>query len=206
MTAYQAPIRDMIFAMKEIGGLARIAALPGNEEVSDDLIEAIFEEARKFAGDVLAPLNHPGDKQGCVCKDGVVTTPDGVKEAYRRLLRERLARHARLARTWRPGPAGPRLHAGAGNVDGGESGFFAVPDADARRHCRHRPSRLGRPEGALSAEHGRRDLDRHDEPDRASGRLRSRRRFALGQSVGTANFTVSSGADFHHLGRQRRSR
>ena len=82
MTAYQAPIRDMIFAMKEIGGLARIAALPGNEEVSDDLIEAIFEEARKFAGDVLAPLNHPGDKQGCVCKDGVVTTPDGVKAAF----------------------------------------------------------------------------------------------------------------------------
>jgi alkylation response protein AidB-like acyl-CoA dehydrogenase len=82
MTAYQAPIRDMIFAMKEIGGLARIAALPGNEEVSDDLIEAIFEEARKFAGDVLSPLNQPGDRQGCVCKDGVVTTPDGVKDAF----------------------------------------------------------------------------------------------------------------------------
>jgi 3-(methylthio)propanoyl-CoA dehydrogenase len=82
MTAYQAPIRDMIFAMKEIGGLERIAALPGGEEVSDDLIEAIFEEARKFAGDVLAPLNHAGDKQGCFCKDGVVTTPDGVKEAF----------------------------------------------------------------------------------------------------------------------------
>jgi 3-(methylthio)propanoyl-CoA dehydrogenase len=82
MTAYQAPIRDMIFAMKEIGGLERVAALPGGEEVSDDLIEAIFEEARKFAGDVLAPLNQPGDKQGCLCKDGVVTTPDGVKEAF----------------------------------------------------------------------------------------------------------------------------
>ena len=64
MTAYQAPIRDMIFAMKEIGGLARIAALPGNEEVSDDLIEAIFEEARKFASEVLAPLNRIGDRQG----------------------------------------------------------------------------------------------------------------------------------------------
>ncbi|WP_374546414.1 acyl-CoA dehydrogenase family protein, partial [Rhodoblastus sp.] len=82
MTAYQAPIRDMIFAMKEIGGFERIAALPGSEEVSEDLVEAIFEEARKFAGDVLSPLNQPGDMQGCVCKDGVVTTPDGVKEAY----------------------------------------------------------------------------------------------------------------------------
>jgi alkylation response protein AidB-like acyl-CoA dehydrogenase len=82
MTAYNAPVRDMLYAMREIGGLAQVAALPGNEDVSDDLVEAILEEARKFAGDVLAPLNAPGDKQGCVCKDGVVTTPDGVKEAY----------------------------------------------------------------------------------------------------------------------------
>ena len=82
MTAYQAPIRDMLFAMREIGDLAHVAALPGNEEVSDDLVEAILEEAGKFASDVLAPLNQPGDKTGCVCKDGVVTTPQGVKEAF----------------------------------------------------------------------------------------------------------------------------
>ncbi len=82
MPAYDAPIRDMIFAMKSVGGFDRIAALPGHEEISEDLVEAIFEEARKFAGDVLAPLNHPGDKQGCLCKDGAVTTPDGVKQAF----------------------------------------------------------------------------------------------------------------------------
>ena len=82
MSSYQAPIRDMIFAMKEVGGLDRVAALPGNEEISDDLVAAILEEAGKFAGDVLAPLNQPGDRQGCVCKDGVVTTPDGIREAY----------------------------------------------------------------------------------------------------------------------------
>jgi alkylation response protein AidB-like acyl-CoA dehydrogenase len=82
MSAYTAPIRDMIFAMKTIGGFDRIAALPGHEEISEDLVEAIFEEAGKFARDVLAPLNHPGDKQGCVCRDGVVTTPDGIKEAF----------------------------------------------------------------------------------------------------------------------------
>jgi alkylation response protein AidB-like acyl-CoA dehydrogenase len=82
MTAYQAPIRDMLFAMREIGDLAHVATLPGNEEVSDDLVEAILEEAGKFASDVLAPLNQPGDKAGCVCKDGVVTNPPGVKEAF----------------------------------------------------------------------------------------------------------------------------
>ncbi len=82
MTAYHAPIRDMLFTMHNVGDLPRIAALPGGEEVSDDLVEAIFEEAGKFAADVLAPLNQPGDRQGCVCKDGVVTTPDGVKQAF----------------------------------------------------------------------------------------------------------------------------
>ncbi|WP_374546252.1 acyl-CoA dehydrogenase [Rhodoblastus sp.] len=82
MTAYKAPIRDMLFALQEVGGLDRVTALPGNEEISEDLVAAILEEAGKFAGDVLAPLNQPGDRQGCVCKDGVVTTPDGIKEAY----------------------------------------------------------------------------------------------------------------------------
>jgi len=82
MTQYRAPVRDMLFTLRAVGGLDEVAALPGNEEVSDDLIEAIFEEAAKFAGDVLAPLNQPGDKAGCVVKDGVVTTPDGVKSAF----------------------------------------------------------------------------------------------------------------------------
>jgi hypothetical protein len=82
MTICTAPIRDMLFAMREVGGLERVAALPGNEEISEDLVSAILEEAGKFARDVLVPLNQPGDKQGCVCKDGVVITSDGVKEAF----------------------------------------------------------------------------------------------------------------------------
>jgi 3-(methylthio)propanoyl-CoA dehydrogenase len=82
VAAYDAPIRDMIFAMKSVGGFDRIAALPGHEEISEDLVAAIFEEARKFARDVLAPLNQPGDRQGCLFKDGAVATPDGVKQAF----------------------------------------------------------------------------------------------------------------------------
>lgn len=82
MTAYSAPIRDMLFTLRSVGDFDRIAALPGNEEVSEDLVQAIFEEAGKFAGDVLAPLNQPGDVAGCVCKDGVVTTPEGFPQAF----------------------------------------------------------------------------------------------------------------------------
>jgi 3-(methylsulfanyl)propanoyl-CoA dehydrogenase len=83
MSAYQAPVRDVLFMIKEIGGLDKIAALPGNEEVSDDLVDAIFEEAGKFAAGELAPLNVIGDRQGNKWTDGVVTTAPGVAAAYR---------------------------------------------------------------------------------------------------------------------------
>lgn len=82
MTTYAAPVRDMLFAMNELAGLEDIAKLPGNEEVSADLIEAIMEEASKFAGEVLAPINAIGDRQGCKWDNGVVTAADGFKEAY----------------------------------------------------------------------------------------------------------------------------
>ena len=80
--SYIAPVKDMLFAMNELAGLQEIATLPGNEEVSSDLVEAILDEAGKFAGEVLAPINAPGDRQGNRWKDGVVSTADGFKEAY----------------------------------------------------------------------------------------------------------------------------
>lgn len=82
MTTYAAPVRDMLFVMNELAGLEEVAKLPGNEEVSADLVEAIMEEASKFAGEVLAPINAIGDRQGCKWDNGVVTAADGFKEAY----------------------------------------------------------------------------------------------------------------------------
>jgi 3-(methylsulfanyl)propanoyl-CoA dehydrogenase len=80
--SYVAPVKDMLFAMNELAGLEEIAGLPGNEDVSPDLVEAILDEAGKFATEVLAPINASGDKQGNAWKDGVVTTADGFREAY----------------------------------------------------------------------------------------------------------------------------
>ena len=83
MTDYNAPVQDMLFAMREIGDLGAVSSLPGFEDATDDLATAILDEAAKFAGGVLSPLNHSADRQGCRWKDGVVTTPDGIKDAYR---------------------------------------------------------------------------------------------------------------------------
>ncbi len=56
---YVAPTRDMRFVIEELAHFDRVSALPGCEEFSSDLIEAILEEAGKFANGVISPLNWP---------------------------------------------------------------------------------------------------------------------------------------------------
>jgi alkylation response protein AidB-like acyl-CoA dehydrogenase len=82
VTDYAAPLADMRFALDEIAGLGEIAALPGCEQATPDLVDAVLEEAAKLAGGVLAPLNRIGDRQGSRLENGVVRTPQGFKEAY----------------------------------------------------------------------------------------------------------------------------
>ena len=82
MTDYIAPLRDMQFVLKELAGIDRVAQLPGYEEATADMVDAILEEAAKFAGGVLAPLNAVGDRDGAVWSDGSVTMPPGFKAAY----------------------------------------------------------------------------------------------------------------------------
>jgi 3-(methylthio)propanoyl-CoA dehydrogenase len=82
MSTYNAPLRDMLFTMKEVAGLDGICTQPGYEENTPDVLEAILEEASKFASGVLDPINRTGDQQGARWKDGVVNAADGFKEAY----------------------------------------------------------------------------------------------------------------------------
>ena len=84
MTAYSAPVRDMSFVLEELIGLETVNTLPGLDWVSEDLVRQVLAEAGKFGAEVLAPLNRVGDLQGCELRNGVVTTPDGFADAYRR--------------------------------------------------------------------------------------------------------------------------
>jgi alkylation response protein AidB-like acyl-CoA dehydrogenase len=86
MSTYIAPVRDMLFAMDELAQLDQILALPGCEECSRDVAEAILDEAGKFATEVLAPINAQGDRQGCKWSAGEVATAEGFREAYRRFI------------------------------------------------------------------------------------------------------------------------
>ena len=82
MAEYVAPLKDMKFVLKHVVGLEQVNQLPGWEEVTEDVVDAILEEAAKLANEVISPLNVVGDRTGAKWKDGVVTTPPGFKEAY----------------------------------------------------------------------------------------------------------------------------
>ena len=82
MAEYAAPLKDMRFVLKHVVGLDQVNTLPGWEDVTEDVVDAILDEAAKFAGEVLSPLNPTGDKAGAKWKDGSVTTPPGFREAY----------------------------------------------------------------------------------------------------------------------------
>lgn len=83
---YQAPLDDMTFVLEDLCGLSDLARLPGLEDATPDMVQAILEEAAKFAGSVLAPLNKTGDHEGLGFDDGRVTTPQGWKDAYETLV------------------------------------------------------------------------------------------------------------------------
>lgn len=85
--AYKAPVRDLTFILNEVLEIDRYTNQPGFQDVSSDLVQQILEEAGRFSDEVIAPINHSGDKEGCHwAEGGVVTTPKGWKEAYHQMV------------------------------------------------------------------------------------------------------------------------
>ena len=88
--AYQAPVDDIVFALKTAADLphvlANIASGNGPSDLDEATIRAILEEAGRFATDVLDPLNTAGDRAGSRLVNGVVQLPAGWKDAYGRFV------------------------------------------------------------------------------------------------------------------------
>ena len=84
MANYQAPLRLMRFLLHEVfGAESYLSELPAYQDFNQELMDAILDEAANFSTQVLLPINASGDLQGCQWQDGVVTTPDGFKEAFK---------------------------------------------------------------------------------------------------------------------------
>ena len=87
MGQYVAPIRDMQFLLHEMFNVTEeLKAIPKFEDVDADIINQVLEEGAKFTQEVLFPLNHSGDREGCHYDAATksVTTPKGFKDAYQK--------------------------------------------------------------------------------------------------------------------------
>ncbi|GIL02394.1 MAG: acyl-CoA dehydrogenase [Alphaproteobacteria bacterium] len=81
---YRAPVSEIAFTLRHVAGLGPALAEGTFGDLSEDLVDAVLEEAGRFASEEIAPLNRVGDVHGSRLADGQVTTPPGWRETYRR--------------------------------------------------------------------------------------------------------------------------
>jgi alkylation response protein AidB-like acyl-CoA dehydrogenase len=79
---YTPPLDDIAFVLTRLCDIDALAELEPFTHADRDTVLGAVEEAGRFMASAVAPLNHPADRQGLTLEDGVVTTPDGFKEAY----------------------------------------------------------------------------------------------------------------------------
>ena len=79
---YRAPVADIAFSLAHPAGFGRALADGLYGELDADVVQAVLEEAGRFATEILAPLNPVGDRHGTPFENGTVTTPPGWKDAY----------------------------------------------------------------------------------------------------------------------------
>ncbi len=80
---YRAPVSDITFCLDHVVGFDRVQALPGFEDATSDVVQAILTEAGRICEDVLAPLNRAGDLHPARLENGVVRTSPGYADGYR---------------------------------------------------------------------------------------------------------------------------
>jgi acyl-CoA dehydrogenase len=85
---YRAPVDHIRFVVEKTAGLERLRTFAAFAEVSLDVVEAVLQGAATFAGEVLAPLNESGDREGSKLTPEGVRTPKGFREAYRRFVED----------------------------------------------------------------------------------------------------------------------
>ncbi len=87
MSDYRPPVSDLLFVLEHIAGYEEIAGFPGFEHAELETVAGLLSEAGEFVAEVIAPTNRQGDIQGAMRNpDATVTTPDGFKDAYAKLI------------------------------------------------------------------------------------------------------------------------
>ena len=82
---FKADMRSMEFTLYEHLGVQELFEHEFFEHLSREDCDQVMQQTLRFSNDMLGPINSSGDRQGCTLKDGVVSTPDGYKEAWKQL-------------------------------------------------------------------------------------------------------------------------
>ena len=88
MPSYIAPVEDMMFLFEKLRDNKKYNELEKYKEVSSDLVKDILEEAAKINQNLILPLAKAGDENPAVLENGVVRTPPGYKEAYKKYIED----------------------------------------------------------------------------------------------------------------------
>ncbi|HKY92242.1 MAG TPA: acyl-CoA dehydrogenase family protein [Nevskiaceae bacterium] len=84
MATYQAPTREIQFVLEDVLDVGQLSKeIPEFADATPDVLVGLVEECAKLVEEKIAPLNAPGDAQGCKWNDGEVTVPKGLPEAYK---------------------------------------------------------------------------------------------------------------------------
>ena len=205
MAEYTAPLRDMKFVIKELIGLEAVSSLPGCEEVAPDLVDAVLEEAGKFATGVLSPLNwarRPPRLQAAGRRGHHAARVQGRLPSVPRGRLAGVELRSALRRSGLAVPAGPQR---VGDLERGEHELLPRAHAHQRRSPRRRAPRHRRAQAALSAQARIGRVDGHHEPHRAAGRL-GPVRGARARRARRRSLPHLRDQDLHHLRRARLDR
>ena len=88
MPSYTAPIEDMMFLFEKLRNNQKYNELEKYKEVTSDLVKDILQEAAKINQNLILPLAKAGDENPAVLENGVVRTPPGYKEAYKKYIED----------------------------------------------------------------------------------------------------------------------
>ena len=204
--SYRSPVADILFSLKAVAGLPEMIQSRLDGDFDWETIGSVVAEAGRFATDEIAPLNRSGDIAGVRYENGVVTMPKGYGDVYRRWAEAGWGgvSASRGIRRHGASPSGQRRV--LRNLERRVDGLRALPAPDRQRHRRPEDIRLSRVARPLRPEHGRRPLDRDDEPDRAAGRIRSRHGQNPRGKSGRRNLSPVRPENLHHLWRTRHGR
>src|SRR5581483_8073753 len=81
--SFNPPVRDLLFTLTEVVGADSLRETAAFPDADRETLAAVLEAAGTVAAEVIAPLNHPGDRTGATYANGKVTAAPGYAAAYR---------------------------------------------------------------------------------------------------------------------------